>query len=126
MGHAKSKYPTSSEECKLNARLLINGYIKKGKDDNNRYHNIFPLSLIEIIFKYYYIMMYPLQFSTATIYRDQALSIKLTKNKYKAIAKTGSGCWVNAKLSSGIKKGIHCFRILMYKKRQPMGKEQAI
>ena len=103
---------------KRKKKLLLDGYIR------NEYKSksyVFPNSLNELIFNFYYYLAKLLQFdtknicSTWLIKRDKTM--KLTDNNCKA-TKVGyrEFVWINAKLSEGIKTEIRVFRYKIYNK----------
>eukprot|EP01084_Bolivina_argentea_P187257 322594_1 len=98
---------------KLKATLLTDGYIRiKFITKHNTINQIFPESLNQLIFMFYYVPCELLKFSTSIICsRYNNSQFKLTHNNCKATKiKTGPFCWMVSDLENGIKEGINVWR----------------
>eukprot|EP01084_Bolivina_argentea_P187258 322595_1 len=110
---SKNKPFYDQYDGKLKATLLTDGYIRiQFITKHSIINQIFPETLNQLIFTFYYVPCKLLQFSTSIICsRYNNSQFKLTHNNCKATKiKTGPFCWMVSDLENGIKEGINVWR----------------
>ena len=100
-------------------KILIDGYMRTEYQANKHTNQlqIFPSSLIELIFKFYHIKAILIPFDTETTAKDHLsnFQFELTFNNCKVRKKISGFAWILSELDEGgLNEGIHVFRFKIH------------